>query len=259
MLLALDDVGPGPVLVLLHGFPMDRSIWRNQTAEIGLTYRIIAPDLRGQGASPAPDGTYAVDLLADDVIDLLDALELEEKVVVGGLSMGGYVAMSLVLRYPDRFRGLILMNTRAAADPPSTANVREELAQILEQTGKTDVIVDQMLFKLFAPSTYSSHHELVDRVKWHALHANPIGLANTLRGLAIRPDRTHELTKITMPTLVLAGEHDQLIPLDDSKVLASGIPNAQLVTIPGAGHLAPLENGEATNAAILDFLKKLGD
>jgi 3-oxoadipate enol-lactonase len=259
MLLALDDIGPGPVVVLLHGFPMDRSIWKNQTAEIGLTYRIIAPDLRGQGASPAPDGTYAVDLLADDVIDLLDALELEEKVVVGGLSMGGYVAMSLVLRYPDRFRGLILMNTRAAADPPSTAQVREELAQILEQTGKTDVIVDQMLFKLFAPSTYSTHHDLVDRVKWHALHANPIGLANTLRGLAIRPDRTAELAGIKIPTLVLAGEHDQLIPFAESQVLASHIPYARLVTIPRAGHLAPLEQGEATNAAIMEFLEGLAE
>jgi pimeloyl-ACP methyl ester carboxylesterase len=258
MLLALDDVGPGPVVVLLHGFPLDRSIWRNQTAEIGLIYRIIAPDLRGQGASPAPDGTYSVDLLADDVIDLLDALELEEKVVVGGLSMGGYVAMSLVLRYPDRFRGLILMNTRAAADPPGTAAVREELAGILERTGKTDIIVDQMLFKLFAPSTYSTHHELVERVKRHALQASPTGLANTLRGLAIRPDRTADLHKIAVPTLVLAGEHDQLIPLDESRSLAAGITNAKLVIIPDSGHLAPLENGAASNAAILEFLGGLG-
>lgn len=258
MLLAIDDVGPGPAVVLIHGFPLDRGMWEAQTAEVGSIYRIIAPDLRGAGASAVPDGVYTVDLLADDVIETLDALELDDPVVIGGLSMGGYVALSIAVRYPGRVRGLMLMNTRASADPPATAQVREDLARQLEATGKPDAVVDSMFPKLFAPATYAGHPDLIGRMKERALRSNPQGLANTLRGLAVRPDRTASLGRIAAPTLVLAGSADQLIPAADSQTLADGIPGARLVTIPDAGHLAPLENKAAANAAILDFLGGLG-
>lgn len=258
MLLAFDDVGPGPAVVLIHGFPLDRSMWHFQTAEVGSIYRIIAPDLRGVGSTAAPDGVYPVDLLADDVIETLDALELDDPVVIGGLSMGGYVALSIALRYPGRVRGLMLMNTRAAGDPPATAQVREDLARELEATGKPDAVVDSMFPKLCAPITYARHPELIEPLRERALRANPRGLANTLRGLATRPDRTAQLGQIAAPTLVLAGADDQLIPIGESQTLADGIPGARLVTIPEAGHLAPVENKAATNAAILDFLASLG-
>jgi pimeloyl-ACP methyl ester carboxylesterase len=259
MLLAFDDVGPGPVLVLLHGFPLDRSMWEFQLAEVGSIYRVIAPDLRGSGSTAAPDGVYTVDLMADDVIDTLDALELDDPVVIGGLSMGGYVALSLALRYPDRLRGLILMNTRATADAPATAKVREDLARELEATGKPDPVVDSMLPKLFAPSTYMNHPELVERVGERALRSNPRGLANTLRGLAVRPDRSSELARISVPTLVMTGADDQMIPAADSFAMADRIPGSQLVMIPEAGHLAPLENKTVANGAMLEFLRELGD
>ncbi len=259
MLLAFDDVGPGPVVVLIHGFPLDRTMWDAQTTEVGSIYRIIAPDLRGAGTTAAPDGVYTVDLLADDVIETLDALELDDPVVLGGLSMGGYVALSIALRYPGRIRGLMLMNTRASADPPSTAQAREDLARQLEATGKPDAVVDSMFPKLFAPISHARIPERIAQLKERALRADPRGLANTLRGLAIRPDRTGDLARIAVPTLVLAGAEDQLIPGADSKTLADGIPGARLVTVPDAGHLAPLENKTAANAAILDFLRGLGD
>src|SRR5206468_3138322 len=106
MRLAYEDVGPGPVVVLLHGFPLNRSMWRGQFGGVGATYRVIAPDLRGHGASDAPAGVYTMDAMADDVIETLDALGLTEPVVLGGLSMGGYVALSAVALRPERFRGL---------------------------------------------------------------------------------------------------------------------------------------------------------
>ena len=258
MLLAIDDVGPGPAVVLIHGLPLDRKMWAMQEAEVGSVYRIIAPDLRGAGETAVPDGVYTVDLHADDVIETLDALELDEPVVIGGLSMGGYVALSIALRYPGRVRGLMLMNTRAAADTPATAQVREDLARELEATGKPDAAVDSMLPKLFAPITYATRPEIVDRVKERALRLSAQGLANTLRGLAVRPDRTADLHRIPAPTLVLAGADDQLIPHADAQILAGGIANARIVTIADAGHLAPLENKAAANAAILDFLRSLG-
>src|SRR3954468_10571235 len=129
MLLNYTDDGPGPVVVLIHGFPLDLSMWDSQRTTIGSMYRVIAPDLRGHGRSAAPEGIYPIDDMADDVVEMLDALRIGEPVVVGGLSMGGYVALSLAARYPKRLRGLMLINTRAVADSPEAARVREDLAQ----------------------------------------------------------------------------------------------------------------------------------
>jgi len=259
MLLAFDDDGPGPVVVLIHGFPLNRKMWKPQLTEVGALYRVIAPDLRGAGETAVPEGVYTIDILADDVLETLDALELTEPVVLGGLSMGGYVALSLVARYPERFRGLMLMNTRSGADSPAAAESRESLARQVEASGKADLVVNAMIPKLFAPSSYATHGEIISQIKEEALKADPRGLANTLRGLATRPDRTADLARISVPTLVLAGSDDQIIPLDESKLLAESIPNARLEVIPNAGHLAPLENKSATNAAILSFLHALGD
>src|SRR3954469_20533215 len=116
MLLNYADDGPGPVVVLIHGFPMDLSMWEAQRGTLGSMYRVIAPDLRGHGRSAAPEGIYPIDEMADDVVEMLDALRITEPVVVGGLSMGGYVALSMAVRYPKRLRGLMLFNTRAGAD-----------------------------------------------------------------------------------------------------------------------------------------------
>src|SRR5271165_1880847 len=116
MRLAHTDTGSPPVLVLLHGFPLNRELWAEQLKVIGSAYRVIAPDLRGHGESECPDGAYTMDEMADDVVELLDRLNVKEPVVLGGLSMGGYVALSLVVRHPQRVRGLILCDTRAAAD-----------------------------------------------------------------------------------------------------------------------------------------------
>ncbi len=112
MRLAYSDQGPGPAVVLLHGYPLSRVMWDEQLSGIGSTYRVIAPDLRGHGESPSPDGVYTMDEMADDVVELVDFLHIDEPIVLGGLSMGGYVALSLVARYPNRVRALVLMDTR---------------------------------------------------------------------------------------------------------------------------------------------------
>src|SRR4051812_16873266 len=132
MLLAYDDDGPGPVVVLLHGFPLNRKIWSAQEASVGSIYRVIAPDLRGHGQSAAPAGVYTMDDMAGDVLELLDALQVDGPVVLGGLSMGGYVALSLLALAPERVRALMLIDTRASADTPEAARNREELARVVE-------------------------------------------------------------------------------------------------------------------------------
>jgi 3-oxoadipate enol-lactonase len=257
MLLTFDDVGPGPVVVLIHGFPLDRSMWSHQRSSVGSIYRVILPDLRGHGASAAPDGIYTVDEMADDVLELLDALQITEPVVVGGLSMGGYVALSIAARHPDRLKALMLMNTRASADLPEAARVREELARQIETSGNTKAVVAVMLPKLFARTTFEHHPEVVARMHDRMARTPARAVAGTLRGLAIRPDRTGDLPGIGVPTLILAGVDDALISVEESESMARLIPGAKLVIIPEAGHMAPLENHHATDAAILEFLQSL--
>jgi 3-oxoadipate enol-lactonase len=257
MLLAFDDVGPGPVVVLIHGFPFDRSMWSHQRSSVGSIYRLILPDLRGHGTSAAPDGIYTVDEMADDVLELLDALQIEEPVVIGGLSMGGYVALSIAARHPERLKALMLINTRASADSPEAARVREELARQVEATGDTEPVVAAMLPKVFAKATFEHHPELVARMHGRMARTPARAIVGTLRGLAIRPDRTGDLPGINVPTLVLAGQSDALIPLEESESMARHIPGARLVVVPEAGHMAPVENYHATDAAILEFLQSL--
>jgi len=257
MRLDFDDDGPGPVVVLLHGFPFDRTMWSHQQSTVGAIYRVIAPDLRGHGTSAAPDGIYTVDEMADDVIETLDGLHLTGPVVFGGLSMGGYLVLSIAARYPDRVKGLMLMNTRAAADSPEAAKAREVLARQVEAEGNAEAVVSTMLPRYFARSTFEHQPHLIARMHHQMARTPARAVAGTLRGLARRPDRTGLLPSITAPTLVLASRDDQLIPFEESEAMARSLPSARLVAIEGAGHVTPLENPKATNAAILAFLESV--
>jgi len=258
MLLNYSDDGPGPAVILLHGFPLDHTIWDYQRGSIGSTYRVICPDLRGHGETAAPEGIYTIDGMADDVIELLDALGLVQPLVLGGLSMGGYVALSIAERFPHRLRGLMLFNTRAGADTPETARVREDLAQIVESSGSVAAVAETMVPKLLAPSTRDRRPDLVEKVGAMVTRTVPRAVAGALRGMAIRPDRTGVLPSLRLPTLVMAGADDLLIPLDESRRMAAAIPGASLVVVPDAGHLAPLENPAVADEAILQFLGSIG-
>jgi len=254
MLLAFDDYGPGPVVVLLHGFPFDRSMWSAQESSVGSIYRVIAPDLRGHGETAAPEGVYTMDAMADDVIELLDALQITEPVVLGGLSMGGYVALALMARHPERVRALMLMDTRASADTPEAAGTREGLARRVEADGNAGVVVDGMLPKLFSEFTRLNRPLVVESMRGVMERTTARAMIGALRGMAARPDRTAELARITVPTLVLVGADDVVTPPAEVRRMAEALPNAQIAVIPNAGHLAPLENPGDANEAILQFL-----
>jgi pimeloyl-ACP methyl ester carboxylesterase len=258
MLLNYSDDGPGPVVVLLHGFPLNRTMWISQQAKVGSVYRVIAPDLRGHGDTAAPEGIYTMEDMAGDVIETLDGLGLNGPVVLGGLSMGGYVALALMARHPERFRALMLMDTRASADSADAARNREEMARIVDETGKTDHVVAAMLPKVFSPMTRERHPDVIAAVR-NMMEKTPArAVAGALRGMAARPDRSSELARIAVPTLVLVGADDAVTPPDEARTMACAIPNAQHAIIPDAGHLAPLENPSATNEVILGFLAGLG-
>jgi pimeloyl-ACP methyl ester carboxylesterase len=255
MLLTFNDDGPGPVVVLLHGFPFDRTMWSDQRSTVGSIYRLITPDLRGFGETPSPDGIYTIEGMADDVMELLGALQLDRPLVIGGLSMGGYVALSIAVRYPDRVKGLILLNSRAASDSPEAAQNRQTLANQIEASGDPTSFLDAMVPRLFAQTTMDNHPELVQKWRSRMSKIPTRSIVSTLRGLATRPDRTDDLARISCPTLVIAGSDDQIVPLDESIRMAEAVPDGRLVIIADSGHLAPLENPDGTNAALLEFLE----
>ncbi len=257
MLLAYDDYGPGPVVVLLHGFPLNRSMWSGQRTNLGTTYRVIAPDLRGHGESAAPEGGYTMEAMADDVVELLDALQIQEPIVLGGHSMGGYVALALLARHPERVRGLILMNTRADADSPEVARNREEMIQQVEAAKSVEPVVKSLLPRLVSGTTRWQRPELVDRVHRMIEKTSIRGVVGSLRGMSARPDRTSEFANIRVPTLLLFGAEDVISPPELVHAMTKALPSARHVLIPGAGHLAPLENPESANTAFLSFLREI--
>jgi pimeloyl-ACP methyl ester carboxylesterase len=257
MRLAYTDEGPGPAVVLLHGFPLGREMWKEQVSGIGSIYRVIAPDLRGHGDSPAPEGDYTIDEMADDVIELLDSLGLDMPVVVGGLSMGGYVALSLVARYPERVRALMLMDTRAAADSPEAAEKREELARAVLAAGDSGPAVEAMIPRLFARITLEERPERVTPLRELMERNSARGVVGALRAMATRPDRRADLASIRVPTLVLVGAEDVVTPPAEARAMADAISGARLEVIPDAGHLAPYENHAVANAVMLRFLDGL--
>jgi 3-oxoadipate enol-lactonase len=257
MILSHSDQGPGRAVVLLHGYPLSRAMWVEQMPDLGAIYRVIAPDLRGHGASPAPEGVYTMDEMADDVIDTLNSLHISEPIVLGGLSMGGYVALSLVIRYPQRVRALMLMDTQAGADSVEAAATREATAKSVIEAGGAAPIVDPMIGRLFSTSFRQTRPERISPIREVMEQTPARGIAGALRGMAIRPDRRADLPKINVPTLVLVGEEDAITPPAVAQTLAESISGARLEVIPNAGHMAPYENPSAANSAILGFLQSL--
>jgi pimeloyl-ACP methyl ester carboxylesterase len=247
------DTGSGLPVVLLHAFPLSSAMWLAQREALGNGYRLLTPDQRGFGGSALGRDQPNLDLVADDVAALLDAKQIETA-VIGGLSMGGYVAMALLRRHPHRIRGLILADTRSAADAePARAN-RERIAAAVESTDST-VLVDDVLPTLVGPTTVSARPLILGRIRGMVQSAPPAAVAWAQRAMASRPDSAETLARVTVPTLVLVGEEDGLAPPAEAERMAGGIPGARLVRIPAVGHLSAVEAPEEFTAALSDFLR----
>lgn len=247
--LAVQEAGAGPPLLLLHGFPLDHSMWRGQVESLARRRRVIAPDLRGFGMSDVTEGVAPMDELADDMDRLLTALGVTEPVLLAGLSMGGYVAWQFWRRHPQRLRGLVLCDTRALPDSEEVARGRLQTAERVLLQGPS-VVAEPMLERLFAPATRADRPELVDAVRRVILGTSPHGIAAALRGMAQRPDVTPWLPEIRVPALLVCGEFDGISPPAEMRAIAAGMPSAQFVEIPGAGHMSPLEQPAAFEEAL---------
>ena len=247
--------GAGTPVVLLHAFPLDGRMWAPQAEALAGTgtYQVIVPDLRGFGAAKEQAVEEAgMDLLADDVARLLDDRGLD-RVVLGGLSLGGYIAFAFVRRHADRLSGLLLLSTRAGADAEEARGNRLAMAERVLAEGN-GFVPEVMLPRLLGPTSLEERPELVQRVTGLIGEQDPRAIAAAQRGMAARPDSGDVLGSIAVPTLVVTGEEDTLTGPDEGRALAAGIPGARFLLVERAGHLVNLERPEVVNEALLDFL-----
>jgi pimeloyl-ACP methyl ester carboxylesterase len=229
-------------------------MWKFQLGPLAAHSRVIAPDLRGFGASQVVGPMATMEQIADDLAGLLIGLDVAEPIVLCGLSMGGYVAFQFLRKYRSRLRGLILADTRSLADTPQAAAGRLKLAAHVLEAG-TGYAADAMLPRAFAPATFRDNPAITEFARQMVLGQSREGVAAALHGLAARPDVTDLLATIDLPTLVIVGEDDAISPADEMRAMAAAIVNSELAVIPSAGHLPPLENPQAFNAAVERFLK----
>lgn len=250
--LAVDVRGQGPAILFIHGFPLDHTIWDHQLAHLD-GWMCIAPDLRGMGQSDAPDLGYSMATYADDLLALLNSLGVE-RVVLCGLSMGGYVAFEMIRRARSRVRGLILMDTRADADSAEARKGRDASSALAREGGAV-AIAAAMLPRMLASAAALENPGLVDRVR-RMMEATPVaGMLGAITTLRDRPDSAALLPTLTdLPSLVVVGEEDQLTPPALSQAMADLLPGCRLIVVPGAGHLTPMEQPDATTGAVAEFL-----
>jgi pimeloyl-ACP methyl ester carboxylesterase len=252
MQLAYEERGSGPVLLFVHGFPLDRRMWIGQLPGLAKIRRCVAVDLRGHGLSTVddPEPKFSMDLFADDLAATLDEIGAEQADICS-LSMGGYVAFAFWRNYRERVRSLILCDTKAEADSDEGKAGREKTAQLVREQGM------EALWEGLGPKLLAANPKPEDSNALKAMFlAQPTAvIAADALAMRDRPDSTPDLSGIDVPVLVLHGEEDNLMPIDVGRSMAEKIPGATFAAIPSGGHMAPMENAPAANEAIGAFLK----
>ncbi len=258
-----DSGGAGTPLVLLHGFPLDRTVWDEQLPALAGT-RVVRIDLRGCGESQPSDGPALMEALAADVAGVLDALGIE-RAALAGHSIGGYVGLAFFRMYEERVAGLALVASHTAADAapqadPQAAAVqralgdgREALAARLEREGTMDAAIASYLPRYLAPAAYRQRPELVERTRALMAHQDAAGCAHLIRGMALRVAGDDLLGDVRVPALVIAGAQDAYLSPATLRATAAALPDAAYVELEGVGHLPQLEAPRRTARALADF------
>jgi 3-oxoadipate enol-lactonase len=254
--ISYDDAGTGDALVLVHGHPFNRSMWRPQVELLSRDgWRVIAPDLRGYGESTVVPGMTTLDVFARDIAGLLDHLGIE-TIVLGGLSMGGQIVMDFYRQFPDRVRGLVLADTFATGETEAGRQRRNAIADRLQREGMAGY-ADEELPKMVAPHNIEALPAVAEHVLAMMRTTPAEGAAAALRGRAERPDYVELLAKISVPALVVVGREDTYTPVSDGELLRDHLPDSRLVVIEGAAHMPNLERPAEFNAALGSFLSAL--
>lgn len=246
------DIGGGTPLVLVHAFPLSSAMWLAQREGLAARFRVLTPDLRGFGGSPLGTDEPSIDTMADDIADLLDAKGID-RAIIGGHSMGGYVALAFCRRHADRVLGAVLANTKATVDTPEAREGRLRTAERIDAEGNVSVLLEELLPKLVGPTTMRQRALVYGRVRGLVQSAPPAAAAWAQRAMAARPDSLGALADFRSPTLILHGTEDAIMGEDDARAMAGKLPGAELILIPGAGHLTAVEQPQLFNDAVTEF------
>jgi len=249
------DHGPddAPVIIFIHGFPLNKSMWNIQVEALKENYRVIAYDIRGHGNSDPGIDEFSIELFVIDLLRLMEKLKIEKSILCG-LSLGGYIALNAVLKHPDRFDGLILNDTQCIADTPEIKENRCNAIISIKEKG-VEQYADEIIKKLFAQETFTKNKNVVDAVKEMIISTQKQSLCNTLHALAERKETCDQLPEINIPVLIMVGEEDKITPIAAAQQMHEKILNSKLEIIPQAGHLSNLENPAAFNTHLVNFLK----
>lgn len=251
------DRGTGEAILMIHGFPLNSAMWGSQLTRLSPDWRVVAPDLRGFGASDVGDEpVFSMDLMARDLAALLDHLGIE-RAVICGLSMGGYVAFEFFRQFRHRVRALVLCDTRAGTDSPDTQRARGALAEQVVAENTIAPLVETLLPKLIGVRTSRRNPGVVALVKAMMYEARPDSVARALQGMAARADSEPLLRSIDVPALILVGSDDVITNRGQAEMMARGIRGARIEVVAGAGHVPPVEQPEAFNQILLQFLEGL--
>jgi 3-oxoadipate enol-lactonase len=248
-----DGLGYGDMpMVFIHGFPFSKSSWQPQMDFFKSSHRVIAYDIRGFGKSTSGKEKPSINLLADDLINFLDALEIE-KVIACGLSMGGYILLNAVNRFQKRFKAIILSDTQCIADSHEVKEKRNETIRHIESGGQ-NAFAEEYVKNIFCKESLSEKKEIVNKIKEIIISTSAETVVETLSALKQRWETCSVLHEISVPALILCGEEDMVIPFAQSEFLHKHIANSVLHSIGKAGHLSNLEQPEEFNGHIKDFI-----
>lgn len=247
------DEGRGVPVLFVHGFPLSRGAWQKQVDALRSSYRVIAPDLRGFGESDAGTGVTTMAQFADDLHELLEQRATGPVILIGH-SMGGYVLFAFLRQYPALVRGLVLVGTKAGADGAEGAATRRATAEKVQKEG-VQVVVNAMAPKMLAADNHDA--AMATQVRALMTPSKPAGVIGALLGMAERPDSTPDLARITVPTLIITGANDVLIPSTESEALNRGIQNSELHIIAHAGHLVSFEQPDKFNQILQEWLSRV--
>lgn len=254
ILVNYNDEGPdnAEVILFLHGFPFNKSMWDMQMENLKEDYRVIAYDIRGHGSTEAGNDDFSIDIFANDLIGFMDKLELK-KVILCGLSMGGYIALNAIARYAHSFGALVLCDTQCTADLPEVKEKRKKAIEGILKDG-VEKYVEDSIPNLFASESLEAKKQEIDAIREIMKKTSAQTLCATLQALAERNETCSKLSAIEVPVLVIVGKEDKITPPAASRQMQERIQGAHLSIIAHAGHLTNIENPNEFNTQLKQFL-----
>lgn len=241
-----------PVVILIHGFPFNRTMWDNQVELLKEKYRVIAYDVRGHGNSDAGTDDFSIELFARDLISLMDSLKIE-KAIICGLSMGGYIALNIIQNYPERINALILCDTSCKADTSEGIEKRMKAIESIRESG-VEAYADGSLKNFFAQESFTTKKEEISSVRQMMVSTTEKTIVDTLLALSKRKETCNILSEIKVPVLLLVGQEDIITPPETARLMHEKIKNSVLHIIKQAGHISNLENPVMFNEHLSEFV-----